>query len=123
MKSIANLLVSSILTVWIVAIAIFSVQNYTSVSLKFLGWESIKLPVGVVLTFSAGIGVIGGALAIPLFKPLNRQPNNTDFEDDFEEDFRENKQPNVSSASNFQQDKQSSASDGNDWLEKGSEDW
>jgi len=63
MKTIANLLTSLILAAWIGAIAILAIQNFTPVSLKFLAFESIQLPVGIVLAFSVGIGVIGGAFA------------------------------------------------------------
>lgn len=73
MKSIANLVACLILAVWGIAIAIFSVQNATPVSLKMLGFESIQMPVGVVLAFSGGIGVVLGAIAIPLFTRSDRQ--------------------------------------------------
>ena len=73
MKSIANLVACLILAVWGIAIAIFSVQNATPVSLKMLGFESIQMPVGVVLAFSGGIGVVLGAIALPLFTRSDRQ--------------------------------------------------
>lgn len=102
MKNIANLLTSSIVAIWVGAIAILSVQNATQVSLKFLGFESIKLPVGVVLAFSASLGVVGGAIAFPLFIPSENLAD-----DDFEDDVPENRQ----------------SSGGSDWLETGSQDW
>ncbi|MBD2593402.1 LapA family protein [Nostoc spongiaeforme FACHB-130] len=67
MKTIANLLISVVVAVWIVAIAIISVQNATPVSLKFLSFQSIQIPVGLVLAFSAAIGVIGVAVLQPLW--------------------------------------------------------
>jgi uncharacterized integral membrane protein len=73
MKSIANLIACLILAVWAIAIALFSVQNATPVSLKLLGFESIQMPVGVVLAFSAGIGVMLGAIALPVFSRSHRQ--------------------------------------------------
>ncbi|MFB2983623.1 lipopolysaccharide assembly protein LapA domain-containing protein [Microseira sp. BLCC-F43] len=73
MKSIANLIACLILAVWAIAIALFSVQNATPVSLKLLGFESIQMPVGVVLAFSAGIGVMLGAIALPVFTRSNRK--------------------------------------------------
>jgi uncharacterized integral membrane protein len=39
-------------------IAIFATQNMLSVSIKLLMFESIKLPLGLVLVFSAGLGAI-----------------------------------------------------------------
>ncbi|MEQ8962938.1 MAG: LapA family protein [Coleofasciculus sp. C2-GNP5-27] len=62
MKALTNLVTSVIVAAWIAAIAILSVQNATLVSLRFLNVESIKLPVGVVLAFSVGIGVIAGSI-------------------------------------------------------------
>ncbi len=58
-----NFLTSTIFTFWIVTIAVFSVQNYTGVSLKFsifefVKLESIELPLGVMLAFCFGIGAI-----------------------------------------------------------------
>lgn len=63
MKSFTNVFTSLIVAIWIAAIAILSVQNFESVSLSFLGWESIKLPMGLVLAFSVSIGLIFGAIA------------------------------------------------------------
>ena len=41
-----------------IAIAIFAGQNTYLVNLKFFSFESVKLPLGVVLVFSAGLGAI-----------------------------------------------------------------
>ncbi|HAZ48890.1 MAG TPA: DUF1049 domain-containing protein [Cyanobacteria bacterium UBA11369] len=71
MKSIVNLIACLILAVWAIAIAIFSVQNATPVSLRMLGFESIQMPVGVVLVFSGGIGVMLGAIALLVFGRAN----------------------------------------------------
>ncbi|MCT7960107.1 lipopolysaccharide assembly protein LapA domain-containing protein [Laspinema sp. D1] len=60
-------LVSAIAAIWVVAIALVSVQNATPVSLMFLGFSSIQIPVGLVLATSTGLGMIGGALALSLF--------------------------------------------------------
>lgn len=68
MKTFSNLLISLIIAAWIIAIAVFSIQNVTPVSLKFLTYQSIEIPMGVVLAFSVGVGVMGGAIA-PLFLP------------------------------------------------------
>lgn len=63
MKSFANLLTALIITTWITFIAIFSVQNYKMISLQFLVFQSVPIPIGVVLTFCAGAGIILGAIA------------------------------------------------------------
>lgn len=88
MKLIANLLTSLVLAIWVVAIAILSVQNATPVSLKFLSFESIQLPVGLVLAFSAGVGIIGMALVQPLWSLAGSGQGNSQPENDLdEEDF------------------------------------
>lgn len=81
MKTLTNLLTSIIVAVWVVAIAILSVQNATPVSLKFLTYQSIQLPVGLVLAFSAGLGIIGTALTQPLW--LSGSRTQSEDEDDF----------------------------------------
>jgi uncharacterized integral membrane protein len=107
MKSLTTLIISAILAVWIMAIAILSVQNATPVTLKFLAYESIRLPVGVVLAFSAAGGAIVGAIiAIPLFTP-----SSTTF-DDFPADNYETENP-----------PQQTTVGANDWMETGSKDW
>jgi uncharacterized integral membrane protein len=46
-----------------IAIAIFASQNIATVSLRLFGFESIKLPLGLVLIFSAGLGAIVASLS------------------------------------------------------------
>lgn len=86
MKTIANLLTSLVVACWVVAIAILSVQNATPVSLKFLTFESIQLPVGLVLAFSAGAGIIGIALTQPLWSNASQRRGNSQSENDLEDD-------------------------------------
>lgn len=81
MKSLANLLTSVVVAIWVVAIAVLSVQNATPVSLKFFNFTSIQLPVGLVLAFSAGVGIIGIALIQPLWIASPQQGNDSDDED------------------------------------------
>lgn len=87
MKTIANLLTSTILACWVVAIAILSVQNATSVSLRFLTFESVQLPVGLLLAFSAGLGIIGIALTQPLWSLASSRQGNSQSDNDLDEDF------------------------------------
>nr|WP_238718039.1 LapA family protein [Petrachloros mirabilis] len=56
-------MVSVILGAWVVAIAVLSVQNATAVSVRFLLWRSVPLPVGVILAFAVGVGVLLVAMA------------------------------------------------------------
>ena len=85
MKTAVNLLVSTIVALWIMAIAIVSVQNATPVSLKFLTFESIQIPVGLVLAFCVGFGIIGTSVLQPLWNISNfRQSSSQRYEDDVE---------------------------------------
>jgi uncharacterized integral membrane protein len=45
--------------------ALVSVQNATSISVLFLGWQSIELPVGVVLSAGFAVGLML-AVVLPL---------------------------------------------------------
>lgn len=62
MKFIANLISSLLMAGWIGAIAIFSIQNIQPVSLQLFSLQSIYLPVGVMLAFCVGMGMILGSL-------------------------------------------------------------
>ncbi|EAZ91160.1 lipopolysaccharide assembly protein LapA domain-containing protein [Crocosphaera chwakensis] len=73
LQILANIIISIVVGFWIGAIAIFSIQNITAVSLKFLLWESIKLPIGVLLSFCVGGGFIVGGLLPFLLKPFKRK--------------------------------------------------
>jgi uncharacterized integral membrane protein len=87
MKSLANLLTSLIVASWVIAIAILSVQNATPVSLRFLTFQSIQLPVGLVLAFSAGLGIIGMALTQPLWSLAGSRQGNSQSENDLDDEF------------------------------------
>lgn len=72
MKSLARLLNSLVFASLILAISIFSIQNIQDVSVKFLVWESITIPVGVLLAFCCGIGLILGWFISLLFARSRR---------------------------------------------------
>ncbi len=84
MRTLANLLVSLIVAFWVGAIAILSVQNATPVSLKFLNFESIQLPVGLVLAFSVCTGIIATALLQPLWSLVDKR-SGSQSQDDLED--------------------------------------
>lgn len=67
MKLFTNILSSLILGSLTVAIAIFSIQNIQGVSIKFLTFESITIPIGVLLAFCSALGMILGGLIPMLF--------------------------------------------------------
>ncbi|MGB5593765.1 MAG: LapA family protein [Crocosphaera sp.] len=94
LQTLKNLIIAALLAFWVGAIAIFSIQNITAVSLKFLLWQTIKLPVGVLLAFAVGGGLMIGSLLPLLWKPsksprkrrLRTQPEDMrDFDFDFEQ--------------------------------------
>lgn len=84
MKTFAPFLTSLVVAVLVIAIAIISVQNATPVSLKFLTFQSIQIPMGLVLAFSAGVGLIGMALLQPLWGLAGFRQGNSRLEDDAE---------------------------------------
>jgi uncharacterized integral membrane protein len=84
MKTFANFFISLIMAIWIIAIAIISVQNATPVSLKFLTFQSIKIPIGLVLAFSAGMGIIAVAILQPLWGVAGSLSGNSRLEEDAE---------------------------------------
>ncbi|GAB1540675.1 hypothetical protein NUACC21_33440 [Scytonema sp. NUACC21] len=84
MKTFANLLIAIVVAVWVIGIAILSVQNAELVSLRFFTFRSIQIPVGVVLAFCAAIGMVGTALLQPLWGLAGSGQRNSESEDDAE---------------------------------------
>ncbi|MDJ0689625.1 MAG: LapA family protein [Xenococcaceae cyanobacterium MO_188.B32] len=72
MKFIANLISSLIMASLLGAIAIFSIQNIQLISLQFFSFRSIQLPIGVLLTFCLGVGIVLGSLVSASFSPRKR---------------------------------------------------
>lgn len=72
MRAIANFLTSLIFAVWLIAIATVSIQNIQPVSLKFLTFQSIEFPFGIVLTFSVVAGLLLGGILPPLSGKIQR---------------------------------------------------
>ena len=85
MKSLASLLTSSVVAVWIVAISILSMQNADPIRLRFLRYQTIQLPVGFVLAVSAGAGVVATALIQPLWGIGGTSARS--LEEDIEDEF------------------------------------
>jgi uncharacterized integral membrane protein len=89
MKSFANLLASLVVAFWVIAIAIVSVQNAEPVALKFFSYQSIQIPFGLVLAFSAGFGIISIAILQPfwnLFSSNRSNPRSEDYPEFFTDD-------------------------------------
>ncbi|MDA0672767.1 MAG: hypothetical protein O3C67_03555 [Cyanobacteria bacterium] len=68
-----KLLVLALLpALWIVAIAILSVQNATPVALRFLWFQSVELPLGVILSFCAAGAMVVTVALVAGFQPRAR---------------------------------------------------
>ncbi|MGB3510811.1 MAG: DUF1049 domain-containing protein [Microcoleaceae cyanobacterium] len=79
-RFISPMLTSLILALWVSAIAVISVQNATPISLKFIGFRSIEMPVGIILAFTVGVGlIISGILLPPLLNIAAMKHNQEDF--------------------------------------------
>ena len=76
MKILANIVSSILMAIWIVAIAIFSIQNIQDVSLRFLVFESINFPLGVLLALCGAVGIILGSLLPLLWQKRRRVMRN-----------------------------------------------
>ncbi len=63
-------LTSCILAFWVSAIAIIAIQNATPVALRFLTAESVAIPLGLVVAFSAALGMVGASVALGLWQSL-----------------------------------------------------
>ncbi|HEY9648402.1 MAG TPA: lipopolysaccharide assembly protein LapA domain-containing protein [Chroococcidiopsis sp.] len=77
----ANLVTSLIVAFWVSAIALLSVQNARPVTLRFLTLQSVQLPVGLVLSFSAAVGMVGTALILPARKVRAKPQDDDRFEE------------------------------------------
>ena len=88
-KFVSPIICSIILALWVSGIAILSVQNATPISLKIFfkifsltifDFESIQIPIGVILSLSVSMGVIiGSALLSPFFSIGHMKDSQEDF--------------------------------------------
>lgn len=69
-------LTALIVALWVSVIALIAIQNATPVSLQFLGVRSVEIPMGLVMAFSASLGMIGAALAIGIWQVSRGQQIN-----------------------------------------------
>lgn len=67
MRAIANLLTAIILGSCFLLVATVSIQNITPLTLRFLTWESVEMPFGILLTATVALGLLLGAI-LPLLK-------------------------------------------------------
>jgi uncharacterized integral membrane protein len=77
----AKFFIPLIVAFWISAIALISVQNATPVSFQFLGFQSVQIPLGLVIAFSAALGMVGMTFGLPLWQiTRSSQRSREDFE-------------------------------------------
>ncbi|MBI4782101.1 MAG: DUF1049 domain-containing protein [Oscillatoriophycideae cyanobacterium NC_groundwater_1537_Pr4_S-0.65um_50_18] len=77
----AKLIIMVIVAFWVSAIALLSVQNAAPIALRFLGFQSVQLPLGLVIAFSVAIGMVGMAIVLPLLRSaVGLSANREDFE-------------------------------------------
>jgi uncharacterized integral membrane protein len=63
-----TILINILVIFWIGAIALIAIQNATPFTLQFFGWQTISMPLGIMIAFSVILGVIAGTLMLPLFQ-------------------------------------------------------
>ncbi|AUC62134.1 hypothetical protein AA637_13700 [Cyanobacterium sp. HL-69] len=73
MKIFSNLIITLIISFWIIILPIFAIQNVAPISLQFFGLQSISIPLGILVSFSVASGCIGGALLPLFFNPMNKK--------------------------------------------------
>ncbi|KPQ33449.1 MAG: hypothetical protein ACLFM4_15370 [Phormidium sp.] len=66
MTRLSLLLISSLIALWVVAIAMLAVQNASAVSVQFLVLASVPIPLGTLMAFSGALGLLTGAIAIAI---------------------------------------------------------
>lgn len=62
MRTLGTLLAMTIIASLLAISAVISIQNIQLVSLKFLLWQSIQIPFGVLLAIAVGFGLMVGSL-------------------------------------------------------------
>lgn len=94
-----NVIITLIIGFWLIFIAVFSIQNITLVSLQFLSFQSIQIPVGVLLSFFLAGGFLLGGITPLFFSKKKTQPpikNNSQKrrkDATFKRDWEEEKDP------------------------------
>ena len=85
MKTIPLLAISFLVAILASAIGIISVQNAAPVSLNFIFFKSIQVPVGLLLAMSISVGLIVAALLQPLWNISDSQNSRRKFQENQEE--------------------------------------
>ena len=62
MRNLLPLIAVLTCALWLGAIAILAIQNFSPVSLTLFGLPLLKLPVGILLAFCVMLGMLGAVL-------------------------------------------------------------
>jgi uncharacterized integral membrane protein len=69
MRILGPLVASCLLALELALLAILAIHNVTPVSLHFLMFSSIKIPIGLLLVFCVALGLVLGTLLVSLIGP------------------------------------------------------
>jgi uncharacterized integral membrane protein len=72
MNALANLAAITVLSLWMLAIALISVQNAEPISLALFSQRSVAMPLGLLLTLTTVIGMLSWSLLQLLFRRRSR---------------------------------------------------
>jgi uncharacterized membrane protein YciS (DUF1049 family) len=62
MRALVTLLITGLVSVWLVVTATLTAQNESLLAIQFLGASTIRMPTGLALTSVFGVGLIGTAV-------------------------------------------------------------
>ncbi|MGL5510537.1 MAG: lipopolysaccharide assembly protein LapA domain-containing protein [Microcoleaceae cyanobacterium] len=68
MKLMQTILINFLVVFWIGAIALIAIQNATPFTLQFFGWETISMPLGIMIALSVMLGIITGTIMLPFLQ-------------------------------------------------------
>jgi len=93
MKVFGNLIITTIISFWLIVLPVFAIQNVVGVNLKFFFFESISIPLGILFCFCLVAGLFIGAF-IPAFfkktkKPKTKKPKKSAKKDKSESFVRD----------------------------------
>jgi len=120
--------------IWLgsMGLAIFSSQNINPVTIKFLSLESIKLPIGLVLIFCAGLGAVALTLMMTFFTSVQSINNNSQFHKIFSSSFNSSTKPDKTQSNNPEKNTKNEIKNNkyqyknnpnNNWDSKWSDEW
>ncbi len=79
MNSLANLAAITLVGIWMLVIAIITVQNAQPMSIELFGQKTVAMPFGLMLTGVTVIGMIGVGLLQPLLFPSRRRTKDEEY--------------------------------------------